>query len=477
MISRWRRLILLGVVLLAALICAPFCVQYYFRWEARRELDQVIASLDQTDPRWRLDDVEADRRQLPAEENSASLVAAAATLLPKTWNSPISVDLDKTPPPCELREDQADALAKELQSLAAAIQTARALKDRPFGRYKMEYAPDFISTPVGDRHHIRTVVALLEMDVCDCVQRQDMEQAWRSHQALLNAGRSLGDEPTLIAALIRVAMDHYAVRSLERALANGSFLPAALAERQQALTEEGEVPFFLLGMRGERAGNHLLLSNVESGKLSLLRTLENVGRRNVDQSAGWFDCIHEFFADSMVLRSHTTLLRRETEMIEAAKLPSEQRHGALAQIDKSVRAQVLNDRSQVLARLLITAVVKVAEAEQRVHTLLACGVAGLAIERFRLQRGQWPDSLDAVAEAGFLKKVPTDLHDGKPLRFRRAVDGVVIYSVGKDGQNDGKSLDDLAAYVPTGLRVEFRLWDPAHRRQSLPPKLEQSDVP
>src|SRR5258707_7264178 len=107
MITRWRLLVLIGVGVLLALIGTPVCLQYYFRWEARRELDEVIASLDQTDPRWRWDDVEADRGQVPAEENSASVVVVAVALLPKNWNAPNPIidDLEKTPPPCGLRED------------------------------------------------------------------------------------------------------------------------------------------------------------------------------------------------------------------------------------------------------------------------------------------------------------------------------------------------------------------------------------
>jgi hypothetical protein len=91
------------------------------------------------------------------------------------------------------------------------------------------------------------------------------------------------------------------------------------------------------------------------------------------------------------------------------------------------------------------------------------------VERYRLQNGRWPDSLDEVVAAKFLDKVPTDHFDGKPLRYRMASDGVVIYSVGKAGNYHGDALDAGSEFDPnTTERYEFRLWDVEHRRQ--PPR-------
>jgi len=52
------------------------------------------------------------------------------------------------------------------------------------------------------------------------------------------------------------------------------------------------------------------------------------------------------------------------------------------------------------------------------------------------------------------------------LRFRRADDGLVVYSIGPNSDYDGKGLDDPDQLTPPAVRVEFRLWDPSHRRQA-----------
>jgi hypothetical protein len=70
----------------------------------------------------------------------------------------------------------------------------------------------------------------------------------------------------------------------------------------------------------------------------------------------------------------------------------------------------------------------------------ACQQAALAcaLERYRLARGQYPDSLEALVPS-FLKQVPADLlaPKGTPLTYRRETDGgFVLYSVGLNRQDD-----------------------------------------
>jgi hypothetical protein len=63
----------------------------------------------------------------------------------------------------------------------------------------------------------------------------------------------------------------------------------------------------------------------------------------------------------------------------------------------------------------------------------------IALERYRLAHGQYPDALDALAPQ-FLEKVPHDVTNGQPLQYRRTDDGqFVLYSVGwNETDDDGK---------------------------------------
>jgi hypothetical protein len=95
-----------------------------------------------------------------------------------------------------------------------------------------------------------------------------------------------------------------------------------------------------------------------------------------------------------------------------------------------------------------------------------CAVAAVAAERYRLRHGTWPASLAALVPE-FLRQVPADPYDGQPLRYRRLPDGVLIYSVSTDGQDDGGTINRENPTFP-GSDLGFRLWDVKHRRQ--PPR-------
>jgi hypothetical protein len=60
----------------------------------------------------------------------------------------------------------------------------------------------------------------------------------------------------------------------------------------------------------------------------------------------------------------------------------------------------------------------------------------VAIERFRLMHRQLPDSLNNLVPQ-FLSAVPTDPFDGQPLHYHQLGKGYVIYSVGRDGHDNG----------------------------------------
>ena len=61
----------------------------------------------------------------------------------------------------------------------------------------------------------------------------------------------------------------------------------------------------------------------------------------------------------------------------------------------------------------------------------------IALERYRLAHGEYPESLDALAPQ-FMEKVPHDIIGGQPLHYRRTDDGqFVLYSVGWNETDDG----------------------------------------
>src|SRR5207249_2440825 len=114
----------------------------------------------------------------------------------------------------------------------------------------------------------------------------------------------------------------------------------------------------------------------------------------------------------------------------------------------------------ILSTLLLPHIGKAAEAVLRDQAHRACAEAALAAERFRLAQRRWPGSLEELRPA-FLARVPLDPYTGASLRYARRDDGVVVYSVGQDLQDDGGEV--LRFRSEGNYDIGLRLFDPDRR--------------
>jgi hypothetical protein len=73
-------------------------------------------------------------------------------------------------------------------------------------------------------------------------------------------------------------------------------------------------------------------------------------------------------------------------------------------------------------------------ADTDAHLKLA--LTALAIEQFRDEQGHVPEKIEEL-QPKFLEEVPEDPFDGEPVRYRRLQKGYVLYSVGRDRQDNG----------------------------------------
>jgi hypothetical protein len=94
----------------------------------------------------------------------------------------------------------------------------------------------------------------------------------------------------------------------------------------------------------------------------------------------------------------------------------------------------------IFAKRLLPALGNTVRKTARMQTYVDAAVVACALERDRLANGKLPDTLAALTPR-FLEAIPTDVVDGKPLRYRPEADGgYVLYSVGWNGKDDGGEL-------------------------------------
>src|SRR5262249_43750189 len=111
-------------------------------------LRETIAELDALDPRWRLEDLEADRAIVPDGENSANIIRAARALIglvPFSPNKDI-VALENLDAAVALTEAQFREVIDRFESVESAVAPALTLEHFPRGRHPITYTADGIST-------------------------------------------------------------------------------------------------------------------------------------------------------------------------------------------------------------------------------------------------------------------------------------------------------------------------------------------
>ncbi len=226
-----------------------------------------------------------------------------------------------------------------------------------------------------------------------------------------------------------------AIRQMERVLAQGEASDKSLQSAQVLFQDEASQPLLLHGVRGERAET---FQRMAIAKAPFLQPWDLGG-----------------------------LLRLQTKCVEAAKAPPEEQLSRVQQLKSEA------SKLDPLSGRWFTSFEKVVAVSIRNQALLRCFYVAFAVERFRKSHGRWPDSLAALVPE-FLGELPTDPYNGDPLKYRRLKDGVVIYSVGPDGKDDGGKLDRQKLTTP-GTDLGIQLWDVAHRRQPWRPAVKKAE--
>ncbi len=461
-----RRYRLVALAILVVGIVAGFF--WYDSVNVEERLRQAIAETEQLDPHWTFPDVEAQRRVIPDEENSIVLLMSVRQLLPRpTPKEALQLyeDLEKLAPAKQLNAQQMAAVKEHVGKATQAIERARQLADMPHGRYALAYTPDLISTMLPHCEALTAAQTWLWLDIWARIQDTDLDGAMGSGKALFNCARAMGDEPFPISQMVRMVRERQALHALERILAHGEPSEPSLADFQRMLEEEEAYPSLLIAARGERAVMDALMRKLEAGELKLSNLRRAMGfARGFRTRYAWVDDVVEIFSPSSVKNDHAALLRHMTQCVEAARLPVEDQDPAFATIEKQ-RKDLPS-----LASFLFPFLGQVAQTYKQSRAELRCAAAAIAAERYRRQHGEWPRSLDALVPA-FLSQMPLDPYDKCVLRMKRIEDGLVIYAIGPDLQDNDGYLTRTHP-PPPGSDVGFRLWDVPARRQPPEPVIE-----
>jgi len=241
------------------------------------------------------------------------------------------------------------------------------------------------------------------------------------------------DEPFLIDHLVRIATLSINLQTLREGLVRHAWTDAQLVELEKHLAATDVLAEYRFAMRGERA--------LSTGGLDFLRRqgfrsdammyLDVNGGAAMESGfnpmpSGWF--YQNMLTLSQMHQDYTLAAVDE----KSRRVFPEVSDGGARAVEK-MRAGPYTIFAKLLIPALERAVRKSARAQFFVDTARVAG----ALERHQLASGALPDTLDALVPR-FLEKIPNDVIDGKPVRYRRNFDGgYILYSVGWNQTDDG----------------------------------------
>jgi hypothetical protein len=486
-------------VLLCILAVTGLLARSYYLRKAERELAEVVAELDRTDPHWRLHEIEATREVIPEEQNSARHVLAAAKHLGLNplGETPLPFDeetgmqkpdfqlppfeepvesmhqyLQRIEPRQRYSDDFAKLLSEELRLHEAALLEGRKLIDWPRrGRYPVTYAKDLLSTPLPHAQDVRNLATVLGWEAALAAHDGNTDRSLVLGRSAVPLARTLGDDPSSICCLVRIAVVALGTSSIERTLAQGVASAAELQKTQQLLELElQECPESLTAaMRGERGMFFQVGEGLATGQLGTI-WLERLSAGKSGAASNWYQKATDWAILRVYARRGQIIgLESLTRMVESTRLPPAEQLAAFDKFEaeaKTLRVRAFGDFSYLLPALMLPAIHKVGMAHLKGRSHLGCAVAGLAAERYRLKHGRWPETLEALVPE-FLDKVPNDTLAGRSVVLKRLEDGILIYAVGLDRVDDGGHVQRYPPQVQ-GVDIGFRLWNPDQRRQPQP---------
>jgi len=218
-------------------------------------------------------------------------------------------------------------------------------------------------------------------------------------------------------------------RNFEQIIAGEDFITSLEAERlfiydeiQRCFTD------------GRFGGGHLYLSRISALASDYQDDVEEMVIETIFSPQQWPRAVKVLFAhpDKEQTRETadryydfwTRLYRKTPGQIKAEGIDAEKE--ALEIIEGNIFLQIL---APALTRVNIIA--------YRRKTEVHATVAVLALLRYQKDKGSFPEDLEQLISAGYLKQPPDDVFSEKPLVYRNTEEDFILYSVGPDFIDDG----------------------------------------
>jgi hypothetical protein len=366
--------------------------------------------------------------QPPAGENAADFFLAGFELVQISAQDANSAELPligkgKLPPPGQplpaaAKKAIGDFLARNRPALEKFEQGARCAKSR----YPLDFR-EGLSMKIKHVSQVKQAAQMAQLSAAYQADQKSAEGACQAARLALALAGSLETEPIVISQLVRASGLSLAQKAAENVVNRLALSPAQLADLQRAFELAEDTNGMTCALIGER------VMSLDILQLPPERLAQGLGEKDPKFRA---------YVEAMRLTGNRDLnfaLDYWKYIVDASRKPLAERRQARTECERMIK------EAQQQMLILVSAAVPSLSAwlTQGLPGLDSVRVAqaALAVERYRATNGGRLPAVLGDLCPNYLAAVPIDPHDEQPLRYVTRGQGYVVYSVGRDGKDDG----------------------------------------
>jgi len=270
---------------------------------------------------------------------------------------------------------------------------------------------------------VRCLARLLALDIRVRACRGDAAGAVESLEALYGTAVTVAHQLTIVEQLIHMAVAGVAFGETEQLLGDLELTDeqlARIAARLDSLDIRGGLT---TGMIGERAMGYYAFHHLEQvPEIPQLKGMGVAGQLSRPVDCEWY-------------------LQLFDDLIAASREPFPEARNRARAVEMRLKARAgsqnpLEKMNYMVTLMILPATGAAFDATGRTLAARETLRVAVAAERYRLATGAFPNQLTELVPA-YLPAVPVDPFDGLPLRMKATSEELIVYSVGKDGQDNG----------------------------------------
>jgi len=291
--------------------------------------------------------------------------------------------------------------------------------------------------------HLSTLRSLARLGIWQAridIHKGQVQQALEDYLAVARTGSHWQRKGWLVEQLVGSAISALAHEEILHVIATVNLSDVDLRQIQQQLSQIYPQGYPLINIEGEKIG--------------FLDTVQHVFTDGGPGGGHLVPKQLDFIDDSVIARAERGLItctaagmiharRNETiakfneifdKLTENAKMSPGERHRRNVDSDDIIFA--LSKYRYFLIHIFMPASSRISELTYRSKASHEATVTIMALRRWRLEKGEYPASLNELVAAGFLKELPMDPYSDKPLIYRKTNDDFILYTVGSNFTDD-----------------------------------------